>query len=79
MNTLYPGVVGNFFILSLVHLLAFFWLVHRSHMVPIFLLIQSSCIFAVGLNKCSQVCPVIWWNFNMEILFPGSITECVET
>ena len=44
MNTLYPGQVGTFFIFSLAHLLALFWLVLRSHVVPTFLLIQSSCI-----------------------------------
>ena len=32
--------------------------------------------FAVGLSKCSPLCPVIWWNFDMVILFPGSIAEC---
>ena len=49
MNTLYPGLVGNFFIFSLVHLLALFLLVHRFHMVPIFLLIKSSCILQLVL------------------------------
>ena len=54
MNTLYPGLVGNFFIFSLVHMLALFWLVHRSHMVPIFLFIQSSCILQLVLVSVLQ-------------------------
>ena len=29
--------------------------------------------FAVGFSKCSPVCPVIWWNFHIEIFVPGSI------
>ena len=56
MNTRYPGPVGNFFIL-LVHLLALFWLVHRSHMEPIILLIQSSCIIQlvlISVHLCVQ-------------------------
>ena len=76
MNILYPGLVGNFFIFFLVYLLVLFWLVHKSHMVLIFLLTQSSYIFQLVLNKCSPVCPVNRWNFDMKILFPGSIAEC---
>ena len=54
MNTLYTGLVGNFFIISLVHSLALFSLVHRSHMVPIFMLIQSSCILQLVLVSVHQ-------------------------
>ena len=58
MNTLYPGLVGTFFIFFFGTLLALFWLVHRSHMVPI--PVNSIFMyFAVGLCKCSPVCPVI--------------------
>ena len=54
MNTLYPGLVDTFIIFSLIHSLALFWLVHRSHMVPIFLLIQSSCILQLVLVGAHQ-------------------------
>ena len=54
MNTLYTGLVGNFFVISLVHSLALFSLVHRSHMVPIFMLIQSSCILQLVLVSVHQ-------------------------
>ena len=54
MNTLYPGLVGTFIIFSLIHSLALFWLVHRSPMVPIFLLIQSSCILQLVLVGAHQ-------------------------
>ena len=54
MNTLYPGLVGTSFIFSLLHSLALFWLVHRSHMVPIFLLIQFSCILLLASVSAPQ-------------------------
>ena len=54
MNTLYPGLVSTFFLFSLVNLLALFWLVHRSHMVPIFLFIQSSCILLLASVSAHQ-------------------------
>ena len=54
VNTLYPGLVGNLFIFSLVHSLALFRLVHRSHMVPISLLIQSSFILQLVLVSVHQ-------------------------
>ena len=54
MNTLYPGLVGNFFIFSLLLSLALFWLIHRPHMVPIFLLYQSSCILELVLVSVHQ-------------------------
>ena len=27
-------------------------------------------------ERCSPVCPVIWWNFQIGIHFPGLITAC---
>ena len=39
---------------SLVHLLALFLFVYRSHMVPIFMLIQSSCIFLLASVSAHQ-------------------------
>ena len=49
MNTLYPGLIGTFSSsFSLAHSLALFWPVHRSHMVPTFLLIQSSFILLLA-------------------------------
>ena len=38
MNTLYPGLVGSFFIFFFGTFLVLSWLVHKLHMVPIFLL-----------------------------------------
>ena len=63
MNTLYPGLVGNFFIFSLVYSLVLFWLVHKSHMVPIFLLTQCYWLSALQmlLSQFSNflgACPV---------------------
>ena len=55
MNTLYPsGLIGTFSSFSLAHLLALFWIVHRSHMVPIFLLFQSSCIMLLASVSAHQ-------------------------
>ena len=70
MNSLYPGLVGNFFNF-LVHLLALFWLVHRSHMVPIFLLIQSSCILQLVLVSFHQYVQrsggILTWRFSFLV------------
>ena len=76
MNTLYPGLVGNFFIfffgMFTCLILAHTQISHGAN----FPVNSIFMYFAVGLNKGSSVCPVIWWNFDMEILFPGSIAEC---
>ena len=77
MNTLYPGLVGTRFIFligtftSLI--LACAQISHGANF-PVNSIIMY---FAVGLRKCSPVCPVIWANFHMKIFFPGSITEWV--
>ena len=76
MNTLYPGLVGNFF--------NFFFGTFTCLILACALISHGAnfpansifMYFAVGLNKCSPVCPVIRWNYDMEILFPGSIAEC---
>ena len=54
MNILYLGLVGTFFIFFFGTLTCLFLLVHRSHMVPIFLLIQSSCILLLALVSVHQ-------------------------
>ena len=76
MNTLYPGLVGDFFFVFFgtfaCLILACAQISHGAN----FPVNSIFMYFAVGLNKCSPVCPVIWWNFDMEIFFPGSIAEC---
>ena len=54
MNTLYPGLVGTFFIFLFGTFGCLIWLVHRSHMVPTFLFIQSSCILLLALGNAHQ-------------------------
>ena len=77
MNTLYPGLVGTFFIFFFgtftCLILACAQISHGAN----FPVNSIFMYFAVGLSKCSPVCQVIWWNFHMEIFFPGSITEWV--
>ena len=75
MNTLYPALVGTFFIFFLCTfaclILACAQISHGAN----FPINSIFMYFAVGFSKYSPVCPVIWWNFHMEIFFPGSITE----
>ena len=76
MNILYPGLLVacfSFFFGTFACLI--FACAHISHgssfpfnFMPIF--------SAIVLRRCSPVCPVIWWNFQIGILFPGSITTC---
>ena len=76
MNNLYPGLLGtcfSFFLGTFAYLS--FTCAHISHgssfpvnFMPIF--------SAFVLRRCSPVCPVIWWNFQIGILFPGSISAC---
>ena len=76
MNNLYPGLLGtcfSFFIGTFAcHIFACTHISHGSSLPVNFMPIFS----AVVLRRCSPVCPVIWWNFQIGILLPGSITVC---
>ena len=76
MNILYPGLLGTCFCFLFGTLACLiFARVHTSHgsSFPVILIPMFS---AVVFRRCSSVCPVIWWNFHIGILFPGSITPC---
>ena len=76
MNILYPGLLGtcfSFFFGTLACVI--FACAHISH--------GSSCpvsftpvYSAVVLNQCAPIWPEIWWNFQIGMLLPGSITVC---
>ena len=78
MNNLYPGLLGTcfsfFFGMFACLIFACAHISHRSSFPVNFMPIFS----AVVLRRCSPVCPVIWWNFQIGILFPGSITACAR-
>ena len=59
MNTLYPGLVGSFFIFFFgIFRLSYLGLSQTSHGAS-FPVNSIFIYFAVGLNRCSPVCPVI--------------------
>ena len=71
MNTLYPGLVGTVFIFSFG---TFTWLILglcTDLTCANFPVNSIFMYFAVGFSKCSQLCPVIWCHFHMEIFFFG--------
>ena len=76
MSNLYPGLLGtcfSFFFGTFACLI--FACAHVSHgsSFPVYFMpIYSAVVFIM----CPQVCPIIWWNFQIGILFPGSITAC---
>ena len=71
MNNLYPALLGTCFSFFF-GTFACFNISHGSSFPVNFMPIFS----AVVLRRCYPVCPVIWRNFLIGILFPGSITAC---
>ena len=76
MNTLYPGLVGSFLIFFFGIFACLVLACAQTSYGANFPVNSIFIYFAVGLNRCSPVCPVIWWNFDIEIIFSGSIAEC---
>ena len=70
MNTLFPGLVGTFFIFFFgtfaCLILACAQISHGANF--------NLHVFCCWLQQM-LTSPVIRWNFHMEIFFPGSITE----
>ena len=76
MNILYPGLLGTCFCFYFgTFACLIFTCVHTSHgsSFPVnFIPMVSAVVF----RRCSPACPVIWWNFQIGILFPGSVAAC---
>ena len=74
MSNLYPGLLGTcfsfFFGTFACVIFACAHITHGSSFPVSFIPIYS----AVDLRRCSPVCPVIWWNFQIGMLFPVCLT-----